>query len=307
MSYLNALASDGLSVGLRLYSDRLNSLSRAAGRAEAEPVAFGRPEAAAGAAEAEEEGRRVARPALAPQPPQTPEERAAGRAEAQAQLAAEGALGQLRQSYAETPAPASAAEAAVEPGETGSEGDAGPSQGPVKELTEAEKQEVQELTRRDREVRAHEQAHVAASSGLAGSPHYEYQTGPDGQRYAVGGEVSVQRGGSSNVDQALREAEAVKRGATAPAEPSGQDRAVAAAAEADLSRLRAEKIKQERAQKETETGRPAEAAAGSAPAAGNPGEPAPAFNGAGFGRQVLGAYAAVKFGFAPARPVLARA
>ncbi|MDR3038436.1 MAG: hypothetical protein LBV21_03970 [Candidatus Adiutrix sp.] len=312
MSYLNALASDGLSVGLRIYSARLNSLSRAAGRAEVEPAASGRPETAAGAAEAEEDGRRVARPAPG-QPPQTPEERAAGRAEAQAQLAAEGSLGQLRQSYAETPAPTSAEEPEDTPGATDPEAAPGQSQGPAKELSEAEKQEVQKLAQRDREVKAHEQAHVAASGGLAGSPHYEYQTGPDGRRYAVGGEVSVRRGGSSNVDQALREAEAVKRGAVAPAQPSSQDRAVAAAAEADLTRLRAEKTKRERAEKEAETGRPAEAGAESGPAAvvnggpESPGELAPAFNGAGLGRQALGAYAAVKFGFAPARPVLARA
>ena len=87
---------------------------------------------------------------------------------------------------------------------------------------------------------------MAASGGLAGTPSYDYQTGPDGRRYAVGGEVGIRRGGPSNTDQALREAEAVKRGVTPPAQPSGQDMAVAARAEADIQRLRAKKDEEAR-------------------------------------------------------------
>ena len=60
------------------------------------------------------------------------------------------------------------------------------------ELTEAETRQVRELQARDREVRAHEAAHKNAAGSLAnGSASFSYQTGPDGRRYAVGGEVSI--------------------------------------------------------------------------------------------------------------------
>ena len=84
------------------------------------------------------------------------------------------------------------------------EGTAGPSVGPAAgaeaeeskgldtehELTDEEKAEVDELKDRDREVRQHEQAHMAAAGPYAkGGPSYEYTRGPDGKRHAVGGEV----------------------------------------------------------------------------------------------------------------------
>lgn len=60
---------------------------------------------------------------------------------------------------------------------------------------------------------------------------YQYQTGPDGQRYAVGGEVSIDSGAVSGDPSAtIRKMEQVKRAAMAPANPSSQDRAVASAA-----------------------------------------------------------------------------
>ncbi|MDV7392559.1 putative metalloprotease CJM1_0395 family protein, partial [Arthrospira platensis SPKY1] len=60
------------------------------------------------------------------------------------------------------------------------------------ELSESELRELQQLQQRDREVRAHEMAHVAAGAGLVTrGASYTYQTGPDGQRYAIGGEVSI--------------------------------------------------------------------------------------------------------------------
>ena len=60
------------------------------------------------------------------------------------------------------------------------------------DLTEEEQEQVSELKSRDREVRAHEQAHLAAAGPYAtGGPSYTYQEGPDGRRYAVGGEVGI--------------------------------------------------------------------------------------------------------------------
>ena len=275
MSYLNALASGGLTVGLNFYSSRLSGPSRA-DQAEAEPIVRG------GQVTAAEEPSEISRSARPAAPAQTLEERAAGRAEAQAQLAAEGALVQLQPSRTVGEAPGG------EERPTAGDGSAAVDRrgsGPAQELTEEEKRQVQDLARRDREVRAHEQAHVAASGGLAGAPHYEYRTGPDGKRYAAGGEVSVRRSGGGDLDQSLREAEAVKRGATAPAQPSSQDRAVAAAAAADIVRLKSEKAQQAR------TDEAAGGAEAKAPAAVSGDAGASILS-----RQALGAYAAVKFG-----------
>ena len=58
-------------------------------------------------------------------------------------------------------------------------------------LTEGERKQLKELKARDTEVRTHENAHQSSGGQLAGSPSYTYQTGPDGQRYAIGGEVSI--------------------------------------------------------------------------------------------------------------------
>ncbi len=93
--------------------------------------------------------------------------------------------------------------------------------------------EVEDLKTKDAKVRAHEQAHVAAAGPYAkGSPHYEYVTGPDGKRYAVGGEVEIDTSPIPNdPDATVRKAETVKRAALAPADPSAQDRRVAAEAD----------------------------------------------------------------------------
>lgn len=100
------------------------------------------------------------------------------------------------------------------------------------ELSEDEQAQVKELKARDREVKAHEQAHLAAAGPYArGGPSYDYQRGPDGKRYAVGGEVSIDTAPVADDPEAtIRKAQVVKRAAMAPAEPSDQDRRVAAEA-----------------------------------------------------------------------------
>lgn len=99
-------------------------------------------------------------------------------------------------------------------------------------LSTEDERMLQELQARDREVRAHEMAHVAAGSGLVRSgASFSYQRGPDGKFYATGGEVSIDT--SAVPGDALatqRKAEQIQRAALAPAQPSGQDRAVAAQA-----------------------------------------------------------------------------
>ncbi|MCP3986264.1 MAG: hypothetical protein GY723_17940 [bacterium] len=108
------------------------------------------------------------------------------------------------------------------------------------ELTEEEQREVEELTRRDREVRAHEAAHKAAAGSLAkGGASFSYETGPDGRRYAVGGEVSIDASPVGDDPAATaRKMERVRMAALAPADPSGQDRQVAARAASDAREAR---------------------------------------------------------------------
>ena len=109
------------------------------------------------------------------------------------------------------------------------------------ELSPEEQEEVRELAKRDREVRAHEQAHAAAAGDLAnGGPSYEYTTGPDGRRYAVGGEVSISLREGKTPEETVRIAERARRAALAPQEPSPQDRKVAAEAAQMAARARAE-------------------------------------------------------------------
>ena len=110
------------------------------------------------------------------------------------------------------------------------------------QLTPAQIRQVQELRARDREVRAHEQAHLAAAGPYARSgARYQYQQGPDHRRYAVGGEVNIDASAVQGDPQAtVRKAEVVRRAALAPAQPSPQDRRVAAQASAMESRARQE-------------------------------------------------------------------
>ncbi|MEM9446315.1 MAG: putative metalloprotease CJM1_0395 family protein [Verrucomicrobiota bacterium] len=99
------------------------------------------------------------------------------------------------------------------------------------ELSPEEKKLVEKLKQRDREVRAHEQAHVSAAGAYArGGPIYTYQTGPDGKSYAIGGEVRIDTSPESTPEKTLEKARVIQAAATAPAEPSPQDSAVAAQA-----------------------------------------------------------------------------
>ncbi len=122
------------------------------------------------------------------------------------------------------------------------------------ELTEAEREQVQKLRDRDAEVRNHEQAHLAAAGPYArGGINLEYQSGPDGKRYAVGGHVNVDTSPIPNDPQATIEKMAViKRAAFAPAEPSSADRAVAAKADRIAAKARRELAEQRRSEAQGE-------------------------------------------------------
>ncbi len=106
-----------------------------------------------------------------------------------------------------------------------------PQQSPQQLTPEKEKQ-IEQLKKRDAEVRRHEHAHKAAAGQYAsGGPSYDYQTGPDGKQYAVGGEVQIDTSEVPNDPQAtIKKAQQIKRAALAPKDPSSQDRKVAAEA-----------------------------------------------------------------------------
>ena len=112
----------------------------------------------------------------------------------------------------------------------------------------AEQATIRELAAIDRKVKAHEQAHASVGGVYAGAPSFTYKTGPNGVRYAVGGEVPIDISAvPGNPEATLRKAEQVRRAALAPADPSPTDRRVAATAQAiatkarfEIARLRAE-------------------------------------------------------------------
>lgn len=108
-------------------------------------------------------------------------------------------------------------------------------------LSDEEQKVVNELKARDREVRAHEQAHKAVGGAYTGAISYTYQKGPDGRSYAVGGEVPIDASEIPGDPEAtIEKMRIVKAAALAPAEPSGQDRKVAAQADAKAAAARAE-------------------------------------------------------------------
>jgi len=121
-----------------------------------------------------------------------------------------------------------------------------------KQLTEAQQQRVAELQQIDRNVRAHEQAHMAAGHGVVTSgPNYSYTYGPDGKQYAIGGEVGIdtsyERKPEANIDKGIR----IQAAALAPKDPSTQDYRVATVGEQMESTGRTD-LRQEQADQQAE-------------------------------------------------------
>jgi len=114
-------------------------------------------------------------------------------------------------------------------GKSGNPGGGDPSN--PRNLTPEEQRVVEELKKTDREVHAHERAHQAASGGLAGAASFQYTQGPDGKRYAVSGEVSIDASPAATPEATIAKMEQVKRAALAPQKPSAKDRQVATQAE----------------------------------------------------------------------------
>ena len=117
--------------------------------------------------------------------------------------------------------------------------------------------ELQTLQTRDKEVRAHEKAHLAAAGQYAkGGASFSFKKGPDGNSYAVGGEVGIDVGKEQSPEATIAKMQIVKRAALAPATPSSADRKIAAQAvikEADANKELLTKRQQELGEPEKRT------------------------------------------------------
>ena len=122
------------------------------------------------------------------------------------------------------------------------------------EMSPEEEALLRKLKQNELQVRTHERQHVAAAGGFVKSgPVFEYTTGPDGKRYAVGGHVSLDMSPIPNNPEAtIRKAQIIKNAALAPADPSGADRAVAASAENMEAKARNE-IREEQSENAKDT------------------------------------------------------
>jgi hypothetical protein len=95
----------------------------------------------------------------------------------------------------------------------------------------AEQKQLKSLKQRDQEVRSHELAHASVGGAFTGSPSYSFEVGPDGKKYATGGEVSVDLSPiEGNPRATIAKMQKVHAAALAPANPSVQDTRVAASA-----------------------------------------------------------------------------
>lgn len=126
-------------------------------------------------------------------------------------------------------------------------------------LSHQEQVQLAELKKRDQLVKAHEQAHVAAAGSLVRrGVSLSYEKGPDGRRYAVSGEVSIDTSREAQPEKTIAKMQTVRAAALAPVDPSPQDRKVAAAASAAMreagSELQLERLSHLRDEKGVEQG-----------------------------------------------------
>jgi len=120
---------------------------------------------------------------------------------------------------------------------------------PSQTLSPEQQRQVQLLKETDRKVRAHEQAHVSVGADLVrGGATFTYQTGPDDQRYAVSGEVSIDASPGRTPEETIPKAEHIRATALAPADPSAQDQSVAQEASLMEAKARSELAAQQRAE-----------------------------------------------------------
>jgi len=123
-----------------------------------------------------------------------------------------------------------------------------------KKLVNESDETLSKLKARDRQVRAHESAHrQVAGRYIRGRTGFKTEKGSDGKEYAVAGDVKIDTSAVAGDSKAtLAKAQLIERAALAPADPSTQDRGVAAKAarmaaiaRADISKQRAERMRED--------------------------------------------------------------
>jgi hypothetical protein len=123
-----------------------------------------------------------------------------------------------------------------QPGQTSSSRD---QQSSAEELANTEI--IRSLESRDKAVRNHESAHAAVGGSFTGAPSYSYEIGPNGKKYAVAGEVSVDLTPiAGQPTETIVKMNKVQAAALAPINPSAQDIRVAASAASIILEAQAE-------------------------------------------------------------------
>jgi hypothetical protein len=132
--------------------------------------------------------------------------------------------------------------------------DEGSEQQGLQKFNDQELRELESLKARDREVKAHERAHLSAAGGFAtGGASFSFKQGPDGVRYAVAGEVQIDTSPvPGDAAATIRKADVIRRAAMAPAQPSGPDLQIAARATAMASDAQVEQLLETSKMQETE-------------------------------------------------------
>ena len=92
--------------------------------------------------------------------------------------------------------------------------------------------QIAQLKAIEEKVKAHEAAHKAVGGTMTGPVSYSYTRGPDGKNYITGGEVPISVSSGKTPQETISRMQQVIQAALAPADPSPQDRAVAAQASA---------------------------------------------------------------------------
>jgi hypothetical protein len=138
-------------------------------------------------------------------------------------------------------------------------------------LSREEVAQLRELKARDREVRQHEQAHQTVGGRYAGSASFTYQRGPDGNAYAVGGEVPIDVSPVPGDPQGtISKMRIVRAAALAPAEPSAADQQVAARANRTIVQAQSELMRERQEERTGSTEDSRAASGGRGMAADNP-------------------------------------
>lgn len=110
-----------------------------------------------------------------------------------------------------------------------------------------DKKVINQLEKRDREVRSHELAHATVGGSTTGSPSYSFEVGPNGKKYAVDGEVKVDLSIVAGDPKAtILKMQKVYDAALAPINPSPQDIRVAASATQKILTAQSELLTQQR-------------------------------------------------------------